>query len=462
MNGHRHELRGHVAPGHHLDPLTAIAELPRFGRSLAAYARDQDPWALDTARLPLPLRELRRRVRDFAERELRPRVERLELAEDRSADEIRPELLELLATAGREGLLTNLLPRPFGTLPTRQARFPIPWRLAIQAEELARVCGGQALMLLAHHQGVGPVLLSGDFRAMRCLLIPAFRKSEQGEPHLFAFAVTEPEAGSDMQLGWGAARCRPEVVASRASGGWRLHGRKRYITGGDIAQSINVCATLEGEPTESLTCFLVRRDMPGFSVARTERKMGLHASGTAEICLDGVFVPDDHVIGGLRRGWGLTRALLNASRLPVAGMAVGLATGAAEAAIDFVTRTRLGGRPLIDFQEIQLAVAQMVGELRMIRSLVSALGQHGWRPYQGDACIGKFQATDRAQRICELAMELMSNHGGCYPNRAEPFYRDLRPTRIFESTNEINRLAVIEDLQPHLLEQVNHAHRWRL
>ena len=131
---------------------------------------------------------------------------------------------------------------------------------------------------------------------------------------------------------------------------------------------------------DSWTCFVVERDRPGFSVARTELKMGQRASAAAELVFDDVLVPDTHVVGGLRRGWALNRAVLNYSRAPVAALAHGMARTAAEAAVDHVRTTRLGGRALIHRQETQLAVAQMIADTSAMRAHVWQAAVRGCPP----------------------------------------------------------------------------------
>jgi len=202
---------------------------------------------------------------------------------------------------------------------------------------------------------------------------------------------------------------------------------------------------------ESWTCFFVAADSPGFRVPRTELKMGMRASGAAELEFDNVFVPDRNIVGGLRRGWALNRATLNASRIPVAAMGVGFARAATETAIDFVRSYQLGGRALIDYQDVQQALATMAAETRAIRTLVHAEARHAWQPRQLTSSICKFHATDRAQRVVEMAMDLMADYGADYESGIEKIFRDVRLTRIFEGTNQLNRQAVIEDWQSSLL-----------
>jgi alkylation response protein AidB-like acyl-CoA dehydrogenase len=267
-----------------------------------------------------------------------------------------------------------------------------------------------------------------------------------------AFAITEPGADSDAEDGHGAALYSPGVVARPTAGGWLLNGRKCYISGGDLAKSATVFAALQGEGMESWTCFYVDCAAPGFKVARTEFKMGMRASGAADLEFTDVFVPHDRIVGGLRRGWAINRATLNASRIPVAAMAVGFARAATETALEFARRYTLGGKALIHRQEVQLHLATMVAETRAMRSLVWQEARNAWQPRQLNASLCKFHATDRAQRVCEMAMDLLADHGGLHEQRVEKIFRDVRLTRIFEGTNQINRLSMMEDWQAQLLD----------
>ena len=445
-------LEGFVDARSHYSPRRVFQNLPAVSRALVEY-QPVLLWEQDTLRLPKPLGQYRRAVRRFADEHLTPLAASIDAAAHLPLGQQHPELQTLLELAAREGYLSDMLPRPIGSVPLLRFRYPLAWQQAIKVEELARACGGLMLLLSAHNLGVAPLLMSGDLLAARKFLLPAIRENNAGKPHLFAYAITEPAAGSDVEEGHGASLYRPGTVARKVPGGWRISGRKCFISGGDVAKSITVFAALEHEGIDSWTCFLVRHDMPGFSVTRTELKMGMRASGAAELEFDKVFVPDNHVIGGLRNGWAINRSILNLSRLPVAAMAVGFAQAATELAADFACRYQLAGKSLIHYQEIQLQLAQMIGETSAIRALVWDSAQT-WVPTQRKASINKFICTDAAVRVCESAMELMSNHGGLSQNQAEKAFRDARLTQIFEGTNQINRLAVIEDIQEQLLARV--------
>ncbi len=442
----RQSLAGHLPPEHPLSPRQAFRVLPPLTRDIVCY----DPvsvWDQDTAALPPPLAALRRQTRQFADRELRPRALEGDLRPHDPATDA-----AVIRRAAESGVLLAHLPPPLGTGAVALADYPLAWAATVKVEELCAACGGWGLMLSAHALGMMPLLLSGDKKVWKRFLLPARQRSVSGTPYLFAFAITEPGAGSDVESGYGAAHSRPETVARRAAGGWVLNGRKQYISGGDIADAVAVFAALEGEGFESWTCFLVERGSAGFRCLRNESKMGQRASGAAELELRDVFVPDDHRIGDLRTGWALNRASLTCSRMPVAAIALGIARGAMDAAIDFVCRYRLGGKPLIDYQEIQLRVADMIAETSAMRAMIWQLAS---RPVvtQSNAAMTKVRCSDSALRICEMAMELLSQHGVLHGNQVEKHFRDARLTPIYEGTNQINRLAVIEDFQEVLLQK---------
>ena len=447
-------LGGFLAASHALSPFTALRQKPLL-RAVSAYTAC-DPWEVDTRRLAWPLNRLRRRVRHFVEQACLPLANLADLEQRNSHQNHHnsPALRSLLQLAGRSGLLTDLLPAPLGSAPPLQFMHSLALQQAIRVEELARADGGLMLMLSAHALGICPLLLSGDMRIFREIVLPAFRATQAGNPQIFAFAITEPAAGSDAEEGHGALHQRTGVKARRGEGGWWLNGRKVFISGGDIARYISVFAALDGEGYDSWTCFLVDSQSQGFKVARCEMKMGMRASGAAELEFIDCFVPDNRVVGGLRNGWGLARATLNLSRLPVAAMAVGFAQQAVDIATAYACEQTLAGRPLIHYQQVQATIADLQAETSAIRALV---WQHAksWTPRQDGASLCKFQATDRAQVVIETAMDLLGTQAVLHSNRLERTFRDNRLTRIFEGTNQINRLAVIEDQQASILRRIS-------
>lgn len=430
-------IAGHLPAHHPLSTRTAFKGLRPLGRGLVDY-EPATLWEIDTATLPPPLRRLRREARDFARSVIRPHA----LAEDL---EHGPGRDAVLAAAARAGYLSDLVPWPLGSARVSTYTRPFHFGICLKMEEFTAACGGLGLMLGAHGLGAAPIMLSGDLDAMRRHLLPVVRENRAGRPSIFAYAITEPSAGSDVEEGEGASRRgRPGMVARRVTGGWKLDGRKVFISGGEIADSVTVFAALEGEGMASWTCFVVRKGSPGFSVPRTELKLGQRASGAAELLLEDVFVPDENVVGGLRNGWAINRAVLNYSRIPVGAIALGIARGAMEHAVDWARATPLGGKRVIDHQEAQLAIAQMAMDTWAMRSMVWRAASE-WTARQAVAAATKAFCGDTAVRVCETAMELMGDHGLLHAGGAEKAYRDARLTQIYEGTNQINRLAVIED-----------------
>ena len=444
-------IEGHLPAHHRLSPHWQFSHLPLIGRTMADYPI-QDLWEADFAKLPRALARQRRRARAFAEQHLMPVADELDLSSHLPAGQRHPVAHRILSEAGKQGWLSYFMPAPLGSMPWSTLRYAPIWHCCLIVEEFSRACGGLMLLLSAHHLGAMPLILAGHVGTLLRHLLPVYRCCERGEPHLIAFAITEPGAGSDVEDGHGAQAYRPGVVATPTQGGYLLNGRKCFISGGDLARTASVFAALQGEGMESWTCFYVDCAAPGYKVTRTELKMGMRASGAAEIELTDVFVPHDRVIGGLRKGWALNRATLNASRIPVAAMGVGFARAATETAIEFARRYKLGGKALIHYQDVQLHLATMVAETRAIRSLVWQEAQAAWQPRQLNASLCKFHATDRAQRVCEMAMDLLADHGGKHENRLDKIFRDVRLTRIFEGTNQINRLSMVEDWQSQLLD----------
>lgn len=421
-----------------LTPRMAFSKLdPKIRRLVDAPPRSL--FEQDNLLLPPVLKAYRRQVRQFAETVLAPHA----AAQDQ--DPSLPGAKEVLQAAASAGFLSDYLPRPFGSLSWQMLGYPLQWVHSVKMEELCRVCGGLGLMIGANSLGVLPLIISGDLNIIRRFALPAARQNLAGAPYLFAFAITEPHAGSDVEDTEGAAVCRPGTIARPVPGGWLLNGRKVFITGGDIADAVSVFAALEGEGMESWTCFLVKRGTQGFSVGRHERKMGQRASAATELILDDVFVPEDQVVGGLRKGWAINRAVLNFSRIPVGAIALGIAQGALDCAWAYASQTVLGRKPLINYQEIHLMLAQMTIDCSAMRALVWQSARR-FTPTQAKASMTKVFCSDTAVRVCETAMEMIGNHSVLHENRVEQCFRDARLTQIYEGTNQINRLAIIEDL----------------
>lgn len=406
--------------------------------SLLVDCGEKSIWERDTACLPLGTRHWRRKARAFAREHIRPLAPAADL--DPSAFDHRP----LMRAAAKAGFQTLLLPFPIGTAwPLSYLRSTV-LQIAVAAEEFAAECGGLCLLLMAHHLGCAPLLLSGHIPTILRHLLPLYLRLRRGECEAMAFAITEPGAGSDVEETVGGARARLVTTARLARGGYVINGRKCFISNGAIADRVTLYARLEGEGIESWTCFVLEKGMPGFSVGRREHKLGQRAADASELVLEDVFVPEKNRVGKLRSGWANNRNVLNYSRPVVGAMALGHGRGAFERALEFCRRTRLGNKRLIDYQDVQLTLADMHMSLWSARAMIWH-SCASFRCCQSASAAAKVVASDTAFRVSSQAMELMGDHGYVHANSTERLWRDSRLTQIYEGTNQINRLALIEN-----------------
>ncbi|MBP7736074.1 MAG: acyl-CoA/acyl-ACP dehydrogenase [Spirochaetes bacterium] len=400
--------------------------------------REITMWEHDTKMLPRGARKWRRRALQFSREHIRPAA--LEADRDPHGFDTKP----ILKKAIKAGFQTLLLPTPLGNASFVDYLKKPSFQVVLAAEEFMTEDGGLGLMLLAHNLGLAPVFLSGHLRTYFRHFIPYYLKARYfGDDSTWAFAITEPEAGSDVEDPVGAASARLVTVAKPAPGGYILNGRKCFISGGAGAAKVTVYAKIEGEDIESWTCFIVERGMKGFSVGRREKKMGQRASDASELIFEDVFVPDRNVVGVKRGGWANNKNVLNYSRPAVGAMALGIGRGAFERCLDFCRKTNLGPKPLIEYQDVQIELADMMLQIWMCRSMV----WHSCRLFrsgQGLAAACKVAVSDTANRVCGQAMELMGDHGYIHSYGVEKAWRDSRLNQIYEGTNQLNRLALLE------------------
>ncbi len=424
--------------------LDSIQRLKPLGRWLYEHSTEA-LWDRDTRTLPSDLQKRRRDYRRFAEQFIAPLA--LEVDRDPERADLRPLYIE----AGRRGFLSETAPWPFGTMPWRSIFRRHIFHFALKAEEFCAACGGIGLALLFHDLGMAPLLLSGDLGVWRRWLWPICHANRRGKIRLVAYAITEPEAGSDVEESEGATCARFQTVARKVPGGYCIRGQKVFISGGGRCDAVVVFAVLEredGQPARvdrDFTAFIVERGRPGFRIGRRERKLGQRACDATQLFFDDVFVPESHRIGPERSGWALNRNVLNYSRAVVGAIALGIARGAVEVATRFARETRLGGRPLLAYPEVQLALAELWTITMAMRAMVWQSARYP-RPVQGIAAATKALCADLGLYVANRAMELMGDYGYLPPYGVEKAMRDVRLNQIYEGTNQINLLAVIESL----------------
>ncbi len=437
------------------------------------------------------LERLRVRARRFAEVHVRPRA--LEIDRRTGKD---PSWFDwdLVRAGGEHGMLSFLIPKPAGGMGG------LATQAAVVMEELCAACPGIAVIFGAHALGISPLLLAGPSQ-WDGVLAELAGSERSGEPLLMACAITEPEAGTDVEDPALLARARITSHARRVPGGFRLSGTKRFISNGSVARWITIMtATDPRRPAETWTCFLVDARSEGFAVSRVEHKMGQRACPAAELTFDEVFVPDERIVGREGDGAAATMIVLACSRPPVGAIATGIARGAYERVLGWLEEDR-AARGLLGRQHVQLALAGMEEEIHLARQLymdaaiefdhtalggamshpaVRALGHvpasvRGRAPVRGwlasdrarDATIALLHRTtseravtrslalssmakarggDVAMRVTGAALELVGLRAGPVRAELEKLWRDAKLTQIYEGTNQLNRLEVYRGL----------------
>jgi hypothetical protein len=367
---------------------------------------------------------LRRTVREFAERALRPHV----MAWD-EAQAFPPGLIGQLAELGLTGIQ---VPEAYGGAGLSALDY------CICIEELARVDPSVALSVAAHNGlAAAHLALFGDEAQRTRFLTPLARGEALG-----GWALTEAGAGSD------AAAMR--TTARRVPGGWSLSGSKQFITHGRTAALLIVMAITDAsQGPHGISAFLVERGARGLSAGRKENKLGMRASDTSEVRLDACQVPDDALVGREGRGFVNALQVLDAGRIGIAALAVGLAQGAFEAALGYAASRRQFGQPLSAFQAIQWKLADMATRLQAARLLTY---RAAWlRDRRADrtsteSSVAKLYASEMAVRAAEECVQIHGGYGFVKDHPAEKFFRDVKLCTIGEGTSEIQRLVIARQL----------------
>jgi alkylation response protein AidB-like acyl-CoA dehydrogenase len=368
-------------------------------------------------------RMLQRMVREFAEREIAPRAEELD-----ATDEFPHDLFRRMGEVGLLGL--PLPPRYGGSGADYHA-------LVIALEEIARVSGSMAITLDAHTSlCCEPIYRFGTEEQRQKYLPPLARAEKIG-----AFALTEPQAGSDA----GATLTR----AVRDGDEWVVNGQKIYITNGSIADLVVFTAKTDPEKgTRGISSFIVEKGTPGFKPGRDERKMGLKGSVTSELFFENCRIPAENLLGGKNEGFKQFLITLDAGRVAIAALAVGLAQGAYERSIEYAKGREQFGQPIAEFQAIRWMLADMATEIDAARLMVHRaawLKERGQR-YTREASMAKLFATEMAERVCHKAIQIHGGYGYVREYEVERMYRDQRLCQIGEGTSEIQRLVISREV----------------
>jgi alkylation response protein AidB-like acyl-CoA dehydrogenase len=235
----------------------------------------------------------------------------------------------------------------------------------------------------------------------------------------------------------------------KTASGWRIDGAKQWITSGDHAGAIIVWAVTDpAAGHRGITAFVVPGKTKGLTVARLEEKMGLHGSSTAQLVLDGVEVGDDQVLAAPGNGFALAMMALDGGRIGIASQAIGIARGALEAAVRYAGERQTFGQAIIKHQAIgnMLADAATWLDAATLMTLRAAGAKETKQPFSQQAAMAKLFATEHAWKICDIALQVHGGYGYVRDFPVERMLRDVRATRIYEGTSEIQRLVIARNL----------------
>jgi alkylation response protein AidB-like acyl-CoA dehydrogenase len=311
--------------------------------------------------------------------------------------------------------------------------------LNIAVEEIAKACASTALMLMVQELGTLPIKLFGT-EELQHRFLPKCATGEWTP----AFALSEPEAGSDP----GGMITK----AVRDGDEWIITGTKNWISNLGVADFYIVFAVTDPSAGHSrgISAFVVERDRPGFSVGKLEKKLGIKGSPTGQPIFDDVRIPAENLIGEVNKGMHVALGTLDYSRLGVAAQGLGIAQGATDYAAAYARERRQFGKSINQFQGIQFKLADMETQTAAGREL---LYQACAKADRGDADRGKYSAmaklynSDNAMRVTVEAVQILGGYGYVSEYPVERMLRDAKITQIYEGTNEIQRVVIARSLR---------------
>jgi alkylation response protein AidB-like acyl-CoA dehydrogenase len=352
-------------------------------------------------------------VAEFANAEVRPRAMAMDRAAKLDADLI-PKLFDL-------GLMGIEVPERLGGAGGSLAM------VVIAVEEISRADASVAIMVDVQNTLVNFPILKYGSDAQQSQYLARLCADTVG-----AYALSEPGSGSDA---FGLA-----TRAVKKGSDWSLTGRKLWITNGAEAGVYVIFATVDpAAGYKGITAFLVERGFQGFAVGKKEDKLGIRASSTTELILDGCDVPGANCLGPVGQGYKIAIETLNTGRIGIGAQMIGIARGALDAALAFVQERKQFGKPVAEFQAVQFQLAQCATELEAARLMVynAARLKDADRPFTQEAAMAKLFASQVAERVTSTCLELHGGYGYTKDYPAEKFYRDAKIGAIYEGTSNM-------------------------
>jgi alkylation response protein AidB-like acyl-CoA dehydrogenase len=367
--------------------------------------------------------QLRKSVREFAEREIAPHVMKW--------DESGEFPLDVVKELGRLGLMGIVFPQEYGGAGMGYVEY------VTAIEELSRVDGSVGIILAAHTSLCSNHIYLAGSEEQKRKYIPKLASGE----FIGAWGLTEPGAGSDA----GGAR----MTAVRKKDCWVLNGTKTFITNGHYADAVVVIAVTDKTAhTHGLTAFLVEKGTKGFRPGKKENKLGLRASDTAELIFEDCCIPVGNLLGKEGDGFIDAMRVLDGGRISIAALSLGMAQGAFETALKYSKQRKQFNKPISEFQAIQWKLADMATEIEAARLLTrraAAMKDAGMKTTM-ESSMAKLFASEVAVKCANEGVQIHGGYGFIKDYPAEKFYRDVKLCTIGEGTSEIQRLVISRQL----------------
>jgi len=362
-------------------------------------------------------------AREFAEKEVRPIAGII----DREAR----FPTETVRRMGELGLMAVFIPEPWGGSGGDTVGY------AVALEEVSRACASHGVIMSVNNSlFCDPVYTYGTEEQKHRFLAPFASGQKLG-----CFSLTEPEAGSDAT--------NQHTLAHRDGDGYVLEGRKIFVTNGREAHAALVFAqTDRARAHHGISAFLVEKGTPGFTVVKTEEKLGIRASDTAELLFEGCRVPGANRLGDEGEGFTIAMSTLDGGRMGIAAQAVGIAVAAYEAALGYARERKSFGMPIGQHQMVQWMLADMATSIEAARLLTlrAAYFKDRGLPFGPEAAMAKLFASEMAMRVTTDAVQVHGGYGFVTEYQVERHFRDAKITQIYEGTSQIQKLVIARHL----------------
>ena len=362
-------------------------------------------------------------ARDFAQKEVRPIAEAIDREARFPHDTVR--------RMGELGLMGIAIPEAYGGSGSDSVAY------AVALEEVAKACASHAVIMSVNNSLYSdPVYKFGSEEQKKRFLAPFASGQKLG-----CFSLTEPEAGSDAT--------NQNTLAARDGADYVLNGRKIFVTNGREAHVALVFAqTDRAKGHHGISAFLVEKGTPGFTVVKTEDKLGIRASDTAEFLFESCRVSGANRLGEEGQGFRIAMATLDSGRIGIAAQALGIAAGAYELAIAYARERKSFGVPIGQHQMVQWMLADMATTIEAARMLTlrAAWLKDSGAPYGAEAAMAKLFASETAMKVTTDAIQVHGGYGFIKEYQVERYFRDAKITQIYEGTSQIQKLVIARHL----------------